>query len=82
MLSLTILQSQLKEYIMKKIMINSLGIFALAATGALALNSVLSIPDVMVSYSTDQCVKVINYVEDDKYSCENLPTKFNHIWVE
>jgi len=67
---------------MKKIMINSLGIFALAATGALALNSVLSIPDVMVSYSTDQCVKVINYVEDDKYSCENLPTKFNHIWVE
>jgi len=67
---------------MKKIMINSLGIFALAATGALALNSVLSIPDVMVSYSTDQCVKVINYVEGDKYSCENLPTKFNHIWVE
>ena len=67
---------------MKKIMINSLGIFALAATGALALNSALSIPDVMVSYSTDKCVKVINYVEDDKYSCENLPTKFNHIWVE
>jgi len=67
---------------MKKIIINSLGIFALAATGALALNSALSIPDVMVSYSTDQCVKVINYVEGDKYSCENLPTKFNHIWVE
>jgi hypothetical protein len=67
---------------MKKIMINSLGIFALAATGALALNSVLSIPDVMFSYSTDKCVKVINYVESDKYSCENLPTKFNHIWVE
>jgi hypothetical protein len=67
---------------MKKIMINSLAIFALAATGALALNSVLSIPDVMFSYSTDKCVKVINYVESDKYSCENLPTKFNHIWAE
>jgi len=67
---------------MKKIMINSLGVFALAGTGALALNSVLSIPDVMFSYSTDKCVEVINYVESDKYSCENLPTKFNHIWVE
>ena len=63
-------------------MINSLGIFALAATGALALNSALSIPDVMVSYSTDPFVKVINYVEGDKYSCENLPTKVKHIWVE
>lgn len=42
----------------------------------------MSIPDVWFSYSTDECVKVINYVETDNYSCENLPTKFNHVWVE
>lgn len=39
-------------------------------------------PDVWFSYSTDECVKVINYDKDDKYSCENLPNKFNHIWVK
>jgi hypothetical protein len=41
-----------------------------------------SIPDVHVSYSTDECVKVINYVEGENYSCENLPSKFNHVWVQ
>lgn len=42
----------------------------------------LSLPDVWFSYSTDECVKVVNYVEGDNYSCENLPSKFNHVWVE
>ena len=42
----------------------------------------LSMPDVWFSYSTDECVKVINYDKDDKYSCENLPAKFNHVWVK
>lgn len=42
----------------------------------------LSIPDVKVSYSTDKCVEVINYVEGDNYSCDNMPTKFNHVWVQ
>jgi len=42
----------------------------------------MSLPDVWFSYSTDECVKVINYVEGDNYSCENMPSKFNHVWVE
>ena len=42
----------------------------------------LSMPDVWFSYSTDECVNVINYNQEDKYSCENLPTKFNHVWVK
>lgn len=39
-------------------------------------------PDVWFSYSTGECVKVLNYVEEDQYSCENLPKKFYHVWVE
>lgn len=39
-----------------------------------------SIPDVHVSYSTGECVTVINYA-DTNYSCENQPKKYNHIWV-
>lgn len=42
----------------------------------------MALPDVWFSYSTDECVKVINYVEGDNYSCENMPSKFNHVWVQ
>tara|TARA_B110000259_G_scaffold164981_1_gene191465 strand:+ start:2044 stop:2280 length:237 start_codon:yes stop_codon:yes gene_type:complete len=42
----------------------------------------LSIPDVQFSYSSSECVKVLNYAEGDKYSCENLPSKFNNVWVK
>lgn len=42
----------------------------------------MSLPDVWVSYSTNECVNVINYVEGQNYSCENMPAKFNHVWVE
>jgi hypothetical protein len=42
----------------------------------------LSMPDVWFSYSTDECVKVINYDKEDQFSCENLPTKFNHVWIK
>ena len=46
------------------------------------VNAALSIPDVQVSYSTDKCVKVINYAEGDNYTCDNMPTKFNHVWAQ
>ena len=42
----------------------------------------LSMPDVLFSYTTDECVKVINYDKEDQFSCENLPTKFNHVWIK
>jgi hypothetical protein len=38
-------------------------------------------PDVWFSYATNECVKVINYT-DEIFSCETLPTKFNHVWVD
>ena len=39
------------------------------------------IPDVHVSHSTGECVKVINYGDQD-WSCDNLPSKYTHIWVQ
>ena len=43
---------------------------------------ILSIPDVHVSHSTKECVTVINYDEDDKYSCTDMPSKYNKVWVK
>lgn len=40
-----------------------------------------SMPDVYVSHSTNECVKVINYTEE-LFSCENMPTKYNKVWVK
>ena len=41
----------------------------------------LTIPDVHVSYSTNDCVEVVNW-SDTNYSCENMPKKYNHVWVK
>lgn len=41
-----------------------------------------TIPEVQMSHSTGECVKVINYKERDNYTCENLPSRYNHVWVK
>jgi hypothetical protein len=46
-----------------------------------AMSTALAMPDVHVSYATNECVKVVNYT-DEQFSCENLPSKFNHVWVQ
>lgn len=53
-----------------------------AAFAAKVSMDMLSIPDVKVSYSTNQCIGVTNYAEGDAYTCSNLPPKYNHIWVK
>tara|TARA_B110000977_G_C10632748_1_gene320832 strand:+ start:217 stop:453 length:237 start_codon:yes stop_codon:yes gene_type:complete len=61
------------------------GCFVMIAAGAIittSISKILSIPDVQFSYSSSECVKVLNYAEGDKYSCENLPAKFNNVWVK
>jgi hypothetical protein len=45
------------------------------------INSI-TIPDVYVSNSTEECVKVINYDSNDNYSCDNLPSKYHKVWVK
>lgn len=46
----------------------------------------MSIPSVKMSYATNTCVEVENYPSTlfgtTNYSCENMPTKFNHVWVQ
>ena len=44
-----------------------------------AMNKSLSIPDVVVSASTNECVKVMNY-NATNYTCDNLPETYNQIW--
>lgn len=40
------------------------------------------LPEVHVSYSTKECVKVINYDSRFDYTCKNYPKKYHHVWVE
>ena len=47
-----------------------------------ALTGIWSAPQVHVSNSNDECVMVINYRESDKWSCENLPELYTHVWVK
>lgn len=58
---------------------------AAAVIFSLFLNAIeesLDRPDVHISHSTGECVKVLNYAEDDTYTCENLPSKYNKVWVK
>lgn len=63
-------------------------IFAAATfVGSFALlDYALSIPDVHFSYTTNECVQVLNYPSTlfgtTAFSCENMPSKFNHVWVK
>lgn len=65
---------------MKNLLINGVLLVSIVALAVIGVNSAMSIPDMEVSYSTGECVSVINYA-DTEYSCENQPQKYNHIWV-
>ena len=62
------------NYVIATVLVALLGVLVYAVLFAAAL------PDVHFSYATDACVKVINYT-DEIYSCENLPKRYNHVWV-
>jgi len=51
-----------------------------------AIDYSLALPDVHVSHSTGNCVGVTTYhgafFDSLGYSCENMPTKYNHVWAE
>ena len=46
------------------------------------VSDITSQPDVWFSYTSGDCVKVINYKKQDNYTCQQLPKNFYHIWVE
>jgi len=56
-------------------------IIAIAFLLISAATSALTIPDVFVSSTTGKCVKVDNFDPDQSFTCENLPSKYNQIWV-
>jgi hypothetical protein len=67
--------------------IKPLTVGALVGAGIFVMiDYAFSIPDVMVSYESNMCKQVQNYDSvlfgTTAYSCENMPEKFNHIWVK
>jgi len=66
---------------MKTLVINGVLLVSIVLLAVLGVNSAMSVPDMHVSHTTGECVKVINYA-DTNYSCENQPQKYNHIWVK
>ena len=65
---------------MKNILVGTLALVGVFSVGILALN-VAALPDVHFSYSTGECVTVVNYT-DEVFTCENYPSKFHHVWVQ
>lgn len=59
-----------------------IGNLLIVSSSAIALSFATSLPDVHFSYSSQSCVEVINYKENQNYTCENLPQRYNHIWIE
>jgi len=70
----------------KSILGRVLGFVAGMAVLFMILDMALMIPDVVVSYSTNECVEVVNYGSilfgETDYSCENMPERYNHFWVQ
>tara|TARA_A100001015_G_scaffold320503_1_gene447114 strand:+ start:2245 stop:2475 length:231 start_codon:yes stop_codon:yes gene_type:complete len=73
-------ENQLKKT--ENFFVGAIGFAILLGIGSFAASSVAKIPDVHISNSTGECVKVINYDERFDYNCENYPSKYNHIWVK
>jgi hypothetical protein len=67
---------------MENFFIGVVGFSILLGIGMFAAISAAKIPDVHISHSTGECVKVINYDERFDYNCKNYPSKYNHIWVQ
>lgn len=66
---------------MKTKLITGIVVIAALGFGLMAINDAMALPDVHFSYATQQCVEVINYA-DTNFSCENMPEKFYHVWVQ
>lgn len=39
-------------------------------------------PDAHFSNATGECVRVVNHDRDAFYTCDSLPSRYNHVWVE
>lgn len=64
---------------MKDVLLDFIGIIIVVSILTYAFFKSTDTPDVIFSYSTGECVKVIN-ADGTKGNCDNLPTTYNHIW--
>jgi hypothetical protein len=48
----------------------------------LSITQYNTLPEVRVSNETQECVEVINHDERFDYTCEMLPSKYHHVWVQ
>ena len=73
-------------YVMKKTIYDTISyaiVFGMLGTIAyFMMDDAMNIPDVHKSNSTGECVEVINWDPEDNYTCEELPSKYNLIWVK
>lgn len=72
---------------MNKSAVNKLGDLIIFA-GFISILSVITfalmespMPEAHFNWSTKQCVNVINFDERFEYTCETLPEKYTHVWV-
>lgn len=65
---------------MKATLIYAVLVTLVAALMVHACASALEVPDVHISYSTGECVKIID--EQGERECpEELPAKYHRVWV-
>ena len=60
--------------------------FVAGAVVFVGIDYIMSIPTVKMSYSINACIEVENYPSvlfgTSEFNCENMPTKFNNVWVQ
>ena len=74
-----------KEQQMLKNALNFLGalvaIIIILALCTVALCKALNTPEVEISYSTKQCIRVV-YMDGTITDCSKLPEKYDRVWVK
>ena len=59
---------------------------AMAFLAVVGIDYAFAMPDVYVSFSTNECVKVVNhdsaFFGSTNATCGDLPTRYNFIWAK
>lgn len=74
----------LPYYVLVILPLNVCLIVVLASLGYALLSVFLDLPDVYMSNSTGECVRVVEYGTGapEVKDCSELPSKYNLVWVE
>lgn len=67
---------------LKKTFPAALGVAALLASVFAVLDYALSVPVVEFSYSTGECIKVIGADGAERLCSEQMPEKYDSVWIK